>query len=295
MYRIDDLNRSERYFTATILPYFLVFDSFKHMHEFILALNGPTLPSEEDLKSVELITEVDFIRDLRKWAEIHEETDRYEKYENLLRDVGRLAVPDVLIKYGKTIIVIEGKFFQKRRPVYYEEQVLLQQKLIDLIKEEYPTFSFFHVFLTADTSLKQIPGIHKVIYWQGEVMKLVNEIVERYPDHTELDYFKRRLENAITRYNEEFEKPTQPTDRSGTMRFYELSDLIDFLVKEENDCFVGYTGGYQELMKTTLQQAQERAYWQVNERQLTERNWIPKELFLAVFGISIPLVKAEND
>lgn len=294
MDRIDDLNRSERYFTATILPYFLAFNSFKHIGEFISALDGPIPPSEEDLNSMELITEVDFIRDLRKWAEIQNEINLYEKYESLLKDTGRLAVPDVVIKYGKTIVVIEGKFFQKRRAAYYEEQVSLQQKIIELIQEEFPTFSFFHIFLTADKSLERIHHIDKVIYWQEEVMNLANEIVEQYPDHTELDYFKGRLENAITRYYDEFEKPTQPTDRSGTMRFYELSDLIEFLVKEENDCFVGFTGGYQELMKTTLQQAQERAYWQVNERQIRERTWIPRDKFLALFGISIPLPRVKT-
>ena len=112
MERIDDLNRSERYFTATILPYFLAFNSFEYVGEFILALKGPTPPSESDIDSIEVITEVDFIRDSRKWAEIQDDSEMYEKYNRLLSDTGRLAVPDVFIKYGKTIIVIEGKFFQ---------------------------------------------------------------------------------------------------------------------------------------------------------------------------------------
>ncbi|NIM92100.1 MAG: hypothetical protein GTO18_00075 [Anaerolineales bacterium] len=295
MIRIDDLNRSERYFTATILPYFLAFNSFKHIDEFISALDGPNPLSEDELSSIELITEVDFVRDLRKWAEIQEESDLYEKYETILKDVGRLAVPDIAIKYGHTIIVIEGKFFQKKSASYYEEQVSLQKKLIELIYDEFPGYSIFHIFLTADTSLNQIPGIHKVIYWQEEIMELANEITSQYPDHIELGYFKERLEKAISRFSEEFEKPTQPTDRSGTMRFYELGDLIEFLIKNENkDYFVGFTGGYQELLKLTLQGAQERAHWKVNKRQLSEKNWIPRDQFLSLFGISTHIASSNK-
>jgi hypothetical protein len=245
------------------------------MRDFISALNGPTPPNEEDIKSIELIAEVDFIRDSRKWAEIQDNSEMYEKYDRLLRDTGRLAVPDVLIKYGNTIIVIEGKFFQKQRPIYYEEQVSLQREVINLIRAEYPGFSFYHVFLTADLSLTHLNGTDKVIHWQKEVLGLADKISQQHPNHRELEYFKDRLVNAITRFKQEFEKPATGTDQSGTIRFYEFRALIEHLINDKSDCYVGFTGGTQELMRMTLLEAQERSHWKVNTRQLTEKNWIP--------------------
>lgn len=290
MERIDDLNRSERYFTATILPYFLAFNSFEYLSKFVSVLEGPTAPSEDDFETIELIAEVDFIRDSRKWAEIQADSEMYEQYDGLLRDTGRLAVPDVFIKYGKTIIVIEGKFFQKQRAIYYEEQISLQREVIELIRNEYPDYSFFHVFLTADNTITHIQGTDRVIHWQKEVMSLANKISQQYPNHRELEYFRERLENAISRYEQEFEKPTETTDLSGTIRFYELGALLEYLIQDDQGCFVGFTGGIQALLSLTLLEAQERSHWKVNDRQLTEKNWIPKERFLAVFGIDTSIL-----
>ncbi|MYZ50052.1 hypothetical protein [Propylenella binzhouense] len=119
MKRFDDIVRSERYFTATLLPALLFHDEFRGLEEFIKLVNeractergadgeplrrsqpDASLPS--DLSNCEIITEFHIARDL-KAAGL-----RLEEAEEDTRDA-----PDLVVLFGNEMIACEGKCFSK--------------------------------------------------------------------------------------------------------------------------------------------------------------------------------------
>lgn len=118
MDRFDDCIRSERYITATLLPYLLIHDDFAGLHAFVDLVESQTASEHDaegkkkprvtpqfDFSDPELITEFHIARDLHHYggslaSSVPEDSeDGPEK-----RDA-----PDVVIVLGHEMIVVEGK------------------------------------------------------------------------------------------------------------------------------------------------------------------------------------------
>ncbi len=136
--RFDDLVRSERYFTATLLPAVLFHKDLQGVKEFvdlveekapglhnIFGVQGPKGTPEYDYQDVEVITEFHIARDLiaaglRLGADVASEEGEKER-----RDA-----PDLVIIAGHGLVVCEGKFFSDFNWADLTNQLISQRRQV---------------------------------------------------------------------------------------------------------------------------------------------------------------------
>lgn len=105
--RLDELCRSERYFTATLFGYLLLFENLRGVLAFINFLcekrvTAIKMPCAERSHEIEVITELNVFRDHSFW---HGQLPR-RKEAALIQ-----SMPDIVIRYDDVLFVIEAKFF----------------------------------------------------------------------------------------------------------------------------------------------------------------------------------------
>jgi hypothetical protein len=141
--RFDDLVRSERYFTATLLPAVLFHDSRKGVRRFVELVDarantecdrfgnrGPKGTPDYDFHDVEVITEFHIKRDL-KFADKFGEDANGESGEDDERE--RQDAPDVVIVAGQELVVCEGKFFSELSRRDLNKQLCSQRRQVQLL------------------------------------------------------------------------------------------------------------------------------------------------------------------
>ena len=128
--RFDDLVRTERYFTATLLPLLLFHNNpsgeLEGVRRFVELVDekatteynkdgkqDPKRPPEyNNFKDVEVITEFHIARDLKfAGLKLEVSVEPSEEGEAKLAAHNVLAAPDVVIVVGQELVVCEGKFF----------------------------------------------------------------------------------------------------------------------------------------------------------------------------------------
>ena len=118
-YSFDEVARTERYYTSCVLPYLLMHDRFRGLKSlFATVFSKSELPADDD---VEVVTELDPLRDGSVYN---------SKVKALYKKMRRVAVPDVFLRWGDLIIIIEAKFFTEPTVDELVEQVRLQKQAI---------------------------------------------------------------------------------------------------------------------------------------------------------------------
>ena len=116
-YYFQDVARSERYFTATHFAHLLMSNNFEGTKIFFrFILNNESFDEGDDF---EIVTELDPIRD----ASVLGNTEKQLFMEN-----GRVAVPDIFLRWGNYACIIEAKFFTLPRWDDLKNQVNEQKK-----------------------------------------------------------------------------------------------------------------------------------------------------------------------
>ncbi len=98
--RFDETARSERYFSATLLSRLLMVNEFAGLKALFKDLD--IVPANSLSTDIEIVTELDPLRDGAK---------ANKNIESIFAKEGRMAVPDLFLRWGKRILVIEAKFF----------------------------------------------------------------------------------------------------------------------------------------------------------------------------------------
>jgi hypothetical protein len=120
--RFDDIVRSERYFTATLLPAILFHDTLRGVRSFVELVDAKAKTEcnrsgdrvskakaeYDDFKDVEVITEFHIARDLI-FAGLRLEANVEPSEEGEPEE--RRDAPDLVITAGRELVVCEGKFF----------------------------------------------------------------------------------------------------------------------------------------------------------------------------------------
>src|SRR5438477_539039 len=122
--RFDEHVRSERYFTATLLPAILLHDNFAGLRQF-LALVDERAPEPHDAagntverqpvgdltpETVELITEFHIARDL-EFAGLLPRVDRFGAADADPDMPSRRDAPDLVLDVGSELLDVKGKFY----------------------------------------------------------------------------------------------------------------------------------------------------------------------------------------
>ncbi len=287
--RLDDLCRSERYFTATLLPALLMRDPRKDVVDFVTWMSEQCqidakahdgepvsmLPSSP-AKHVEIITELNVKRDLAFYqpgclSELVEMPSVRTAHD---MGTGRQAVPDVVLLLDDLLVVIEGKFFVRGVTQTTLNHQLLEQKEEIAIMLEYlgeKVCRVAHVYLgPSDLGDLECDG---TVTW-SQVHKYATEFLG--PDH----YAVQRLGAAVVRYESE-RREAKGKNYETTVGYEEL---LEWCRADGSKILVGLDGGEAAVKGKSSQYLEQRIYKvdyvDAKGGRKDPKNWIAGERML---------------
>lgn len=286
MNRLDDLNRTERYFTSTLFGSLLLYEDLQGTRKFLNWLGAKkkiTLtPIHTDSKKinwqsseklpdhVEVVTELNIKREIGHYGETLNEIELSELS-------AKQNVPDVIIIYGEILIVIEGKFFVKGQSrAFIDNQLLLQKEeiqiMIDYLK---PLIKYSsHIYLGPETDM-HLKNCDLCITWK-DIQKFSSILVG------EKHYITERLKLANRRYSKF--NASKESDRINYNAKCDFNEIIKLCKQEGNNVRIGYHGGEHALIQSNLSELQYRKFkWDYTNNPIGKKNlknWLPGNLFL---------------
>ena len=306
MKRLDNLCRSERYFTSALLTGLLFHDNLNGTLKFlnwiiqnknIRMVNLRNQKSERlnpiiNIHHVEVITELNIKRDLNYYFpdELNQIKNDLVKSNQGIQISQFQNVPDVIIIADKYLFIIECKYFVKAQSREKINQQLLAQKeeIQVIVKYLNPLIEqYCHIFLGPQTNLN-------VDEYECELILSWKDI---YNFSTELlgskSYITERLRDSIQRFqargvksNRVYGKSSGWKLRTNYSRKVSLNELIDLCRQEGDDIVVGYHGGMDKLINSQKSYLENRIYKIDSTVDGTgkkdSRNWIKGTLFINV-------------
>ena len=284
--RFDDRVRSERYFTATLLPAILLHDNFRGLRAFLALLedrailrngsptergpDGEAVPRLQQTltwspETVELMTEVHIARDLAQlpspsWGESSEPEKR--------------DAPDLVIVLDGELVVCEGKFFGKYNLNALNAQLRSQRHQIGYLWNDRPELRVYRHVAILPYNQSPNPDCDIVLTWD-EIGNLAASVLT--PAH----YVTKRLRAASKRL--------PPLNGSGRTTNYEgklsLGAVLDLCRQHGDDIQVGHEGGLADLWEKAIRHLEDKPWkWRYpyTPGPIIPRNWIPGTQFTAV-------------
>jgi hypothetical protein len=285
MNRLDDLNRTERYFTSTLLGGLLLYNELDGTRQLLNWLrqhkefNFTSTKGEDVVKwqeteklpeHIEVVTELNIKREIGHYGETLAEIDLAELSS-------KQNVPDVVIVYGKYLIVIEGKFFVKGQSQFMIETQLQMQKeeivvMVDYLK---PQIEYVcHIFL-GPQNMEGMQNCELCLTWK-DIEEFSAELLGQ--DH----YITIRLKNANQRYAEcNVSFSGERINYSSSCSYDQIKELCG---QEGNKIRVGFQGGEKALIVADHYHLLVRKFkWDYTENSIGKKNlknWLPGSLFL---------------
>ena len=301
--RISDICRTERFYTATLLPVILFHNSFDGLREFIRLLVNDKKASQTlstgmsstikldiiESKNIEIISEIDIVRDVKYYA------NWIEGMESIDIKEGKTLRPDMVLIIDDLLIVIEGKFFDNSQSATnqqrIEQQIFSQREVIENILLKYPGYDFkgyCHIFLSAreDIESNQI-GCNATITWR-DIAKLSANVLGC--NH----YVTKQFERAIE-LSDYVEGINQSKDSKKNYKGKkQLNEILEDCKTQGDELLIGFTGGVPKLKQKTASELTQYLFkWDKKENPIGNKipkNWIPGSTFLKVIRASFPNV-----
>lgn len=263
--RFDEVARSERYYTSTILPFLLLSNSYQLLYKLFSKIYMCDIEYKKT-DDIEIVTELDPLRD---------SSINNEKIKEIYRKEKRIAVPDLFLRINNIIIVIEAKFFTFPDKDEINDQITLQMKAINLIKP-YTSYSNCDIiFLALTIEELNFTNDIKSITWND----IIN-LLEINNNDSGYVYYLEILKNAINRAKKANENKN--TDYSyERITFMELLDNCNKYIKE-GKVFVGFSGGLLELEKMSLEDMTNRSHYKISKSCISN-NWISIDKILGKY------------
>ena len=287
MKRLDDLNRTERYFTSTLFGGLLIHNDLLGVRKFLTWLinekevflhvvGDPNAKPRFVLpvavpEHIEVNTEFNTKRDLKYYNKPSTDLDVSNFSE-------RQNVPDVIIIYGEALIVIEGKFFVSGQTATVIDQQLQMQKeeielMIDYLK---PQIKYWlHIYLGPNPI--KLSNCDLQLTWNE--IELFSKVF--LGDH---HYITERLHYANVRY---FEKNMPSTDKYNYSGKCSFSEIVRLCENEGDKIIVGFTGGISGLYSSDYNNLVYRDFKWDNHKNIagkTITNWLNGTKFLQIIN-----------
>lgn len=259
MKRIDDLNRTERFFTSTLLGYLLIHNNLEGVKEFLNWLEREKQIVFNDINNlsgkrafklplskpdqIEVNTELNFKRDLKFLKNQSIEKKDYD-------DIEKQNVPDLIIIYGNYLIVIEAKFFDKTKKSKFESQLVRQKTEIDLVINYLkPKIKYWcHIFL-GPISLN-LKNCDLELTWK-EIEDFSRKLLG--DDH----YVTERIISANKKYSDLYKIKTNSSNYIEKCSFPEINAICK---EQGTNIVVGFYGGINKFQSTNLKDLKKRKY-----------------------------------
>lgn len=269
--RLDDVIRSERYFTATLLPAVLFHNDLQGVKQFVdlveekatglhdcSGAQGTKGTAGYDFKDVEVITEFHIARDLLAAdlplvANVADEEGERER-----RDA-----PDLVIVAGHGLIVCEGKFFSNFNWPDLKNQLTSQRSQVRHLLPHRQIPAYRHVAILPENPTIDI-GADAVLTW-NDIRALAEKLMG--PEH----YVTVRLRNAVKRYEESGDLSIRNYD--GILSFNDMRTKC----QQHGIVEVGLVGGKGALRKLGLGDAENKNWkWRdpTNKGRVDPTNWL---------------------
>lgn len=266
-YQFDKVARSERYFTASLLTHLLMFNDFSGAK----SLLGFFFADYEESDEIEIVSELDPLRD---GSVINR--DVKEKFKKM----GRIAVPDLFIRIGKNILVLEAKFFSEPNITDLKNQMNLQIKAIEEVKSQtkYVDCNMLHCLLTINEINFKESKDFRTITWD-KILEIINEANKVKTITNDFSYSLEKIKNAIIRAKNELQSPSRKTVICE--RYPSLKELLKDIQRliDEGKIYFGFTGGENVLMKTKISLLNTRDHYKISDVRWTD-NWLTLDLLI---------------
>jgi hypothetical protein len=293
--RFDDLVRSERYFTATLLPAVLFHNNLDGVRSFtdLVEQKATTERNQSgervkpkgtvnyDFQDVEVITEFHIARDLT-FARLPPEDANAEASEE---DEPKKDAPDVVIVAGRELVVCEGKFFSDFTVQELNKQLCSQRVQVKLLFGKKLLFenrqkirAYRHVAIVPFVPTIEIDA-DVVLTW-NDIRNLAETLLGK--DH----YVTVRLRKAVERYEELLRVPGI-SSWDGIVTFDEMRKTCRGSESGDRDKVqVGHAGGRSDLLRRNLVYAENKRWkWRnpkTNRGVATSGNWLDGPDWLAI-------------
>jgi hypothetical protein len=267
--RFDDLVRTERYFTATLLPLLLFHNNLDGVRWFVKLVDekatteynkdgkqDPKGTPNYDFKNVEVITEFHIARDLKfRHLKLHKANGAPSEDVEETR-----SAPDLVITAGQELVVCEGKFFGAFNPTDLNEQLCSQRRQVRHLFCNRSIRAYRHVAIVPYVPPAIKIDADAVLTW-ADIRDLAEKLMG--PDH----YVTARLRNAI-------DSLPDPTILyfDGLLSFEEMRKKC-----RESEIMIGFVGGEATLLKLSLVEAEQKQWkWRDrnNKGATTSGHWL---------------------
>ena len=255
--------RSERHFTALLLPHLLMSNNFAGARALFGKLDlgsGQVL----DTSDIEIVAELNPIRDL-----VGQVTDANTPSP---KKQGK-GVPDLFLRIGSRALVIEAKFFTHPTASAVADQLSSQRDAIleVLPYTDYARCSFHYLALTV-LPLDDLAEWHvdsSRMTW-SEVISVLESVVGT-DSSADTAYALVALRDAVKRSTAEAATSSNEKGRVGSIG--ELLQKAKTLL-ESGHRYVGFDGGQPVLDAATLEYLEKRQHYKYSDCQ-PNKNWIP--------------------
>ena len=255
--------RSERHFTALLLPHLLMSDDFAGARALFGKLRLGS-GQEFDTSDVEIVAELNPIRDV-----VVRVTDANTPF----REKQGQVVPDLFLRIGSSALVIEAKFFTHPSGSAVVDQLSSQRDAIAevLPHTEYGKCSLHYLALT-------VLPLDDLAEWNADSSRMtwcelisVLEPVVGADSSADIAYALETLKDAVKRSRVEADTASKEKGRVGSVE--ELLQKANTLL-ESGHLYVGFVGGQRALDTATIETLEKRQHYKYSDCQ-PNKNWLP--------------------
>lgn len=267
-YYFQNVARSERYFTATHLSHLLMANNFEGTKLFFKRFfQNEVVDGTEDF---EVVTEVDLLRDPGK---------QDNEIKKLFHEYGRIAVPDLFVRWGKYAFIIEAKFFTLPNKSKLKNQVEEQRRAVNYIldKTAYADHKIMYAIIALEFKQKIEIEDTLTLTWKQIVDLFESQLT--LPLSNDCKYSIKILKDAIERaQNELF-----PNSNTNWIRFKSFNELYgqwEQLI-EAGYLYVGFSEGLSSY-RVDLQHILMRNHYKVSTTK-DNNKWIELKDLIAKY------------
>ena len=255
--------RSERHFTALLLPHLLMSNNFAGARALFrrLGLDSGQAPDSSD---IEIVAELNPIRDVVGRVTDGNTADS-EKHSQV--------VPDLFIRIGGSALVIEAKFFTHPSGSDVAAQLCSQRDAIEAVRlqhTEYARCSFHYLALTVLPldDVAEWPNDSSRMTW-SEIISVLEPVVGT-KGGADAGYSLEMLKNAVERSRGEADTSSNEKGRAKS-----IEDLMEKAITllKSGYRYVGFIDGEQALRTATVEYLEKRHY-KYSDCQ-PNKNWLP--------------------
>lgn len=263
--RFDDIIRTEKYFTATLLPLLLFHNNMEGLRKFCALLDGVQPEQSQykynDFEDYQILSEFHIARDLQHAGLI--DSISFNKDEH--RDA-----PDLVIIAVKEIIAIEAKFFGRFNLKSLSNQISSQKKQIEKLLPYLNAKNHRHVAVIPE-KMDGLLDVNAIFTWK--------EMADLSASVMGVDaYVTKRLQRAVERYRSNLSIRSGP-NFDGIGEYNEIKERCE----RGEEIAIGFAGGLSRLKGERLGKLQERMWkWRrpSNTGRTVGRNWIDAKAWL---------------